>query len=353
MPRVRSAEQRAGGPFSHRRRCGARYDGFDGCYALTCASCGLGFCACCHAACGTDAHAHIAVCPLAQGGGTETLDCARRARRECALWDYLGRLFPSATAAPARRRLLAEVEPQLRDAAVNLDPGDFQEDAMRPSGGLRERHAQLMGALRAGAGGGGGGAAAMAAAMAAAALYAPGRRGGRRPHWAADAPPARPQPPPPPPPPPRAVRYAAAVSRGKAELACAAGCGAGIRREQLYLSTCGNPEPVVVDGVALAVPPQPREPPRLFHPACFAAQFAEGGYEPPGFWDDVRSRPVRHKHSCEFGKLGGAAQEQLYALLKPAQARALAAATARAADAAAEAAEAAAGGEGGGGSLCA
>jgi hypothetical protein len=41
-------------------RCGAAFVDFEGCMALNCAVCGVGFCGWCLADCGRDAHEHVA-----------------------------------------------------------------------------------------------------------------------------------------------------------------------------------------------------------------------------------------------------------------------------------------------------
>merc|ERR1712159_569128 len=43
-------------------RCGAAFVDFEGCMALNCAICGVGFCGWCLADCGRDAHEHVARC---------------------------------------------------------------------------------------------------------------------------------------------------------------------------------------------------------------------------------------------------------------------------------------------------
>ena len=138
---------------------------FDGCFALTCGHCKIGFCALCLQNCGADAHPHLAregECPFACGqfGTPEQLSQSRRLRREFELWQYLdaprhGFQLPDKRA--ARQQLLDAVKAEVEDRDVLGCPiAHFMAESNRPHS-LRElaRRGRDGAAAAAGVGGGG------------------------------------------------------------------------------------------------------------------------------------------------------------------------------------------------------
>lgn len=116
---------------------------FDGCFALTCGTCKLGFCALCLANCGSDAHPHLAaagVCPFYTTGGfhgtQQQLETARRTRRAWGLWQLLDDArgaFTLPAGRQLRQRLLDSVRKNVEDRDVLGVPiGHFMAEANRP-----------------------------------------------------------------------------------------------------------------------------------------------------------------------------------------------------------------------------
>eukprot|EP00808_Paulinella_micropora_P029989 g28326.t1 len=98
-----------------RPHCRRAFLDFDNCFALTCGSCGCGFCAWCLQDCGQDAHAHVARCNANAAPGRDVystvamFEQAQRARRQRLVREYLRTLGSP----QLQRKVLDAVRPSL------------------------------------------------------------------------------------------------------------------------------------------------------------------------------------------------------------------------------------------------
>jgi hypothetical protein len=107
-------------------RCGKAFDGFDGCFALSCSDdaghgCGASFCAFCLQQ-STWLHAHVLTCPhnsIPNGGvfaDEAVFEAAQRARRQRLTHQYLHTLSPD-----LRGQVLAAVEQELQGIGIDVE----------------------------------------------------------------------------------------------------------------------------------------------------------------------------------------------------------------------------------------
>lgn len=103
-------------------RCKQAFLDFDGCFALTCGTCGCAFCGWCLQDCGDDSHPHANTCahmePGANGyhGTFELFQSAQNKRRKKLLLSFLDTLSPS-----DREKALRSVHQDLKDLGLNIN----------------------------------------------------------------------------------------------------------------------------------------------------------------------------------------------------------------------------------------
>jgi hypothetical protein len=104
-------------------RCHAAFVEFDGCLAVNCSSCNAGFCVCCLADCGNDAHAHVLECEYNPNrgdygsSGNADLNAIHKPRREQAVRDYLDATVFENT---MREEIIKELTPFFADLNMEV-----------------------------------------------------------------------------------------------------------------------------------------------------------------------------------------------------------------------------------------
>eukprot|EP01134_Creolimax_fragrantissima_P008328 CFRG8328T1 len=94
---------------------------FDGCFALTCSRCKIGFCAFCLKDFGVDAHAHVPNCELNPKAGSmfgnfRLFEVSQRKRRQLCLSEYLATIAN----ADVRAEVIRSLSPQLKNLKINI-----------------------------------------------------------------------------------------------------------------------------------------------------------------------------------------------------------------------------------------
>ena len=103
-------------------RCTKAFFYFDGCFAVSCGNCPCSFCGWCLEDCGSDAHKHVAHCPVKPQGANKFFGTfpefveAQRRRQHRLLTAYLGTLD-----LPTRIVVLRSCDTDLEDLGLALE----------------------------------------------------------------------------------------------------------------------------------------------------------------------------------------------------------------------------------------
>ncbi|KAL0484044.1 CUL9 [Acrasis kona] len=106
--------------------CSASFFDFDGCMALTCASCQVCFCGFCLLNCGADAHPHVQICSLNQSKSYfapfSVFEQVQQVRRGEKIIQYLKQI----SNVEVRIEVLKACERDLKDLNIVIDQREVQ-----------------------------------------------------------------------------------------------------------------------------------------------------------------------------------------------------------------------------------